>query len=299
MNRAFRPEGIAPARPEIVLLARSAIRARRRPGAVLVVWAWEALLGLAISWPIASVAHRVYGSHPDGDAPVFRAGGLELLDLLAHSMAAGGPIACAVILVVLAASVAGLFPSAMLLASMTFVTRARTPPPLRAAMARASTAFAPSVTALLATRALQGVLLAVGLSLAKAASTLAVARLGEAAGDKALLAVVLPFVLVCGVAGIVGDLARATVIRFDARGGDALRVAARVFARAPLEVTWSYVWRTISGCVPLVFGALVAARIGGRAGVPLLALFVVHQSVTLVRVALQASWMASAVRALD
>jgi hypothetical protein len=51
--------------------------------------------------------------------------------------------------------------------------------------------------------------------------------------------------------------------------------------------------------VPLVFGALLSNRIGGRGGAALVTLFVLHQLVVGARVALRASWMARAMRAVD
>jgi hypothetical protein len=46
-------------------------------------------------------------------------------------------------------------------------------------------------------------------------------------------------------------------------------------------------------------GALVAARLGGRGGGALVALLLVHQLVLFARVALRASWLAKAARAVD
>ncbi|MDF2697380.1 MAG: hypothetical protein K0S65_5763, partial [Labilithrix sp.] len=58
------------------------IRARRRPGMVLFVWAWELVCAFFIATPVHAFAKAVWGSHPDGDAVVFRPGGRSLLTWL-------------------------------------------------------------------------------------------------------------------------------------------------------------------------------------------------------------------------
>jgi hypothetical protein len=49
----------------------------------------------------------------------------------------------------------------------------------------------------------------------------------------------------------------------------------------------------------MAMGALVAERIGGRGGATLFVLFALHQLVIGVRVAMHASWLAKALRAVD
>jgi hypothetical protein len=69
--------------------------------------------------------------------------------------------------------------------------------------------------------------------------------------------------------------------------------------REPLALTWSWAWRAAASLVPIVFGSLVAERLGGRGGLALVGLFGIHQTVVLSRVALRASWLAKAMRAVD
>jgi hypothetical protein len=45
--------------------------------------------------------------------------------------------------------------------------------------------------------------------------------------------------------------------------------------------------------------AAVATRIGGRGGLPLFLLAILHQGVVLSRVAIHLSWLASALRSVD
>ena len=79
----------------------------------------------------------------------------------------------------------------------------------------------------------------------------------------------------------------------------ALALGARALRRAPIAVGWSWTWRAVASLAPVVAVALLADRIGGRGGIALLVLAVLHQCVVLSRVALRASWLAKAMRTVD
>jgi hypothetical protein len=72
-----------------------------------------------------------------------------------------------------------------------------------------------------------------------------------------------------------------------------------VVRRGAVAVVWSWAWRGGVGAALLVVGSVVAERFGGQGGGALVALAVVHQSIVVARVALRASWLAKALRAVD
>ena len=55
------------------------IRARHAPVAIVLVFLWELAWALLVATPVHAWAHRTWGSHPDGDAVLFRPGGRELV----------------------------------------------------------------------------------------------------------------------------------------------------------------------------------------------------------------------------
>jgi hypothetical protein len=113
------------------------------------------------------------------------------------------------------------------------------------------------------------------------------------------LAILGAFVLVAAVFGIGRDLCSAAVIRFHVSGGRGLALGTRTLRLAPVSLGWSWAWRSLASLATLAVGAWVADRLGGRGGMPLFVLLVIHQSVVGSRVALRASWLARALRAVD
>src|SRR5690606_3936791 len=53
------------------------VRARRRPVATLLVYFWELAWALLVAAPVHAWARRSWGTHPDGDAVLFRPGARE------------------------------------------------------------------------------------------------------------------------------------------------------------------------------------------------------------------------------
>src|SRR5205823_3292702 len=105
----FDPDVLPPREDGLALLANDAIRARRRPLAIALTWAWEALVALIVAWPAASAVQRVYGAHPHGDAALWAPGALDLFSLLVDQTAARASIVVIAAVTLLVASVAGLF----------------------------------------------------------------------------------------------------------------------------------------------------------------------------------------------
>ena len=78
-----------------------------------------------------------------------------------------------------------------------------------------------------------------------------------------------------------------------------MRSGFKAFRKQKLAVFWSWAWRALVGVLLLGGSALASARLGGRPGVALAVLAVLHQLLVLVRVALRTSWLARALRAVD
>jgi hypothetical protein len=123
--------------------------------------------------------------------------------------------------------------------------------------------------------------------------------LGEARAQQIAAATTVLLLLPTLVAGVVHDLARAAAIRFEVNATRALRLALNALGHGMLASLWSWGWRNAIAWTPVAMGALLAGRLGGRAGGALFALAILHQLVVLARVALRASWLAKAMRLVD
>ncbi len=123
--------------------------------------------------------------------------------------------------------------------------------------------------------------------------------MGEARAEQLQGLVLALFLVAASAIGVAHDLARAAVVRFDVPGTRAVVLGSRTLRLAPLPLWWSWAWRALASVAPVVAVATVAGRLGARGAAALFFLFVLHQSVVLARVALRASWLAKALRAVD
>lgn len=302
MTESAARDSIPPSRAkdELVLLANRAMRARRRPKVILFLWAWQAVWGAALAWPAASIVSASYGTHPEGDLPLFRAGGLELLDLLYGAQRAEAGLVnghfFALLPLVL---VAGLLPLGAVVASVAHATRDGTEPRLRVVIARGASAFGAFFWLLVAAAAASLALFLLVATAASATSAGFAARMGEAKADQLALIVAGVTLLPLVVVGVLHDLARAAVVRFRVGALRSIGLAWNTWRRAPVRSLWSWGWRALAAWVPVALGAFAAVRLGGRAGIALAALFGLHQAALLARAALRASWLARALRDVD
>ncbi len=277
----------------LALLTNDSIRARRRPRAVLWMWGWETVLAFLVAYPAAGAMRDLYGSHPRGDAVLWSPGALELTDFMMRQAPARAAILAMALLVLVVAAL-----SAMLV-SIAFVTRDRRPPTTRAAFARGMVAV-PSLAALMAGAVvLQIVLLFFGGMAAFGVTSGLADRVGEARAEQLGWLTGLLFVFAATLVGVTHDLARAAAVRFRVRALRAVRLGMNTMRRAPVSISFSWAWRALASLAPLAVGSLVADAIGMRAGFALFVLFGVHQLALVTRVALRASWLAKALRAVD
>jgi hypothetical protein len=264
---------------------------------MLGLWAWEVGLGLFFGSAVASVASTAYGKHPEGDLPLFAPGALELLDLLRHSLAARGPLVSLLLFLFVAVRVLGLLPEAAVLAELSFED-GRRPPPVSDAVGRAVRVL-PATLALsiLVTSAQLGVVV-LGVIGAAIPGSMGSSRFDQPGVDKAAVALVLVSCLVAALVGVLGDLARAAVVRRDASPLTSLSIAITTWARRPLAITWSYAWRAIASLVPVALGMAVTARTQRSDMVAVAVITVLQQVIVGVRTAIRTSWMARTLRAL-
>jgi hypothetical protein len=284
-----RAEGLFPA-------PTSAIRARLHPWALVGVWAWESAIALAASWPAASLVQAAYGGHARGDGPLWDAGGHVLLDLMWHEAPALSAITRAAALSLAFALVAGLVPLASMMTALAYETRHARHAGLARSIAAGIRTFAPFAALLVLFGLAEGIAVGAGMGASTLVEGLAHVRLGEGPALLTEGCVAVPFLLGVSIVGVMHDLARAAVVR---TGVGALRgavIGARTFGAAGLSWWWAWAWRQAAGLAVLAAGAAAAGRLGGRGGMALLGLALVHQLGVFLRVALRASWLARALR---
>jgi hypothetical protein len=289
----------AGAADELGLLTTDAMRARRHPRALLGLWAWETALAALIGLPLASLAKDAFGADPRGDAVLWAPGARELLSFATRELHGLGAIATAGVGVLLLGAVAGLVPMAATMTAIAYATRDRKAAGLIRSVGEGLLQFPAMALLLLLASISQGILIAAGLAAGSIVEAWTHSGLGEARAQEIEGLVLLVFVAAVGAIGVAHDLARAAVVRFKVSGGRGLMLGARTFRLAPVALSWSWAWRSLASLAPIVAAAWAADRLGGRGGIALVALLVLHQAVVLARVSLRTSWLARALRAVD
>ncbi|HEY6461249.1 MAG TPA: hypothetical protein VIY73_13885 [Polyangiaceae bacterium] len=284
---------------DLVLLTTPAIRARRHPRAIAGMWAWEAVLALLVGWPAAGLAHAAWSGDAHGDAPLWAPGGHALADWLWRDQHALASLSHEVVLVLIVGAAAGLVPMAALLVALAYATRDRLPPGFARCMAAGFRAFRPMIVLLALATLLQALTLGVGALVAGGVEHGTHGWLGEARAQQLEALVFLVFLVAASLLGVAHDLGRAAVVRFKVGGIRGFALGARTLRLYPVSTWWSWAWRALASLAPILAVAAVAGRIGGEGGVALVFLFVMHQAVVAARVALRASWLARALRAVD
>ncbi len=282
----------------LLLVSNDAMRARRRPVAVLAYYTYRLVVSLVVAWPISRALAASYGGHPRGDGVLFDDGGWALLALRSGYERVSPGLWGLVTLVTAVAAIAGVVPLAGLLASISHATPETRAPRPRHLAPYVVAAFGPLVYLLALAAALELCLAAVAAWTFGAVSGWAEPRWGEAAGDQIGAAACALVLVLVGVVSVVHDLASASVVRYRTKTIGAIRAAALALRRVPLRLLWSWAWRGAIALALVVVVALVVPRLGSRAA-SLLAIAALHQLVVLARAALRASWLARALRAVD
>jgi hypothetical protein len=284
---------------DIVQRPTAEVHARSRPWAVLWMWAWDTAVSFVATLPAVALVRAAYGRHPEGDAPLWAPGALPLLGLLAREGNGIRASTTTASFMLFFAAIAGLIPLAALMISISSAgTDGRAPRGSRVLEAALRT-FRPFGLLLLGFGIVEGLVLTTGFLVGIGVQSWTQQWLGEAlAQELAVAAGALAFIGTM-VLGVLHDLARAVVIRHDVGVGPAVVLGARTLRRAPISVAWSWAWRAVIGLAPIVAVGALANGIGGRGGMALLVLGVLHQCVVMSRVALRASWLAKAMRTCD
>jgi hypothetical protein len=275
------------------------IRARRHPGAVVGLWAWQAALALTAAWPAAALVRAAYGSGARGDAPLWDEGGHALVDFLWHASWGLSPALATGEVVLAVGAVAGLVPMSAIMATMAYARGDGRPPGLAQCVLLALRAVPALLILLVVLTAAQAGVVGLGLGAAAAAQSLAEGALGVARAEKLGVAVAVVFVVAASGIGVLHDLARAAVVRKRVRWLLAFSLGARTFAHAPLPLWWSWAWRALGSTAPVLVVAAVTGAVDGRKGWPLVLIAVLHQAVIVARASLHASWWAEALRSVD
>ena len=283
----------------LVLLATDAMRARRHPWAVVALWAWQTTLALVASWPAWSLVGATWGGDARGDAPLWDPGGRALLDTAWRDQHGLRAVLGAATLALIVGAVAGLVPTAGAMTATAFGTRERTRIGFVRALVAGLRSFRGMFVLLLVVSFVQAVVVGAGWGLSSLVEAWTGGSLGEARSQQLGGLVLLLFALAASAAGVVHDLARASVVRFSVRGWRGLVLGVRAYRTAPLSLWWSWMWREGASIVPVLLAAAVAGRFGGQRGSALFFLFVLHQAVVGARVALRLSWLAKALRTVD
>jgi hypothetical protein len=284
---------------DAVSLTPSSIHARRHPGAILGLWALQALIAVVATLPAVSVVRGAYGRFPSSDAALWDPGGLPLLAMLAREPGGVRASTATATGVLAIAFIAGLVP----LAGVMFALANAGPDGRRVgaahAFGRALGAFRAFALLLLTMTIAEGVVVAVAMLAAELVTAWTSARLGEVGAQTVGIAAGAAFLPVLAVLGVLHDLARAAIVRLEARPLDALLAALALMREGLWGLSWSWAWRGLASLAPLLAVAAVADRIGGRGGVALFTLGVLHQVVAVVRIALRTSWLAKALRSIE
>lgn len=260
--------------------------ARRRPIAVVAVFVIEAVVAWVLASPWAEVVARVMGAHPDGDRALWLQPGLPtILDLQRRVGAALAGLAASTFVGLAAWSVFGVFVLGALLAAL-----AEPELSLPRAIGRGAEVFWRLVgLAAVATIVAVLVLVLVGLVPARLVSGGLEAASARTAAFASLVPIAVALVALAFLRSSV-DLARARIVRHDE--GVVSAIASTLRDRreiASLVARSAPRWLASIGLLGL--GAAVAASVSS-----LLAVFVAHQSIALVRVGLRASVLARALR---
>ena len=285
---------------DVLAKPRGEIRARRHPWALLGLWAWQTSIALFVGWPAAALARVSGGEGSNDDAALWKAGGHALLDALWHEAHALAALTRTAALALLVSAFAGLLPLAALMAALAYeAPEGRRNAGLARSAAVGLGAFGAFGVLFVVLGFAQAAVVGVGMAGAEWIESILHPALGEAGAQQLAALVVAVFVLAASAILVTHDLARAAALWSRVGGWRALGLGVRWFRRAPAHLWWSWAWRTGAGTGLVVEGAQVVGRLRTDNGwVALFCVALIHQGIVVSRVALRASWLACALRAV-
>lgn len=284
-------------------LSRREIRARSRPRAIILVYLWELAWAFLVATPIHAWARRSWGAHPDGDAVLFRDGARDLTAWLGGGEEALSVVVRVTVLLLIVGTVIGQVPLGALVAALIRRVRATQ------ALAVGVRAWLPLAGVLVLATFFELLVLIGGGFAASAIGHALRDKMGDARAFGVTLAVFAFFGLLASFIGIIADLARVSVARDVAdQDPDAEPRSGLTVIRSSLGIALStmrhrfgaafigWTWRMLTGVLLLGIACVMGSLVGGRGGIVLFLLFLLHQGIVFVRTALRASWLAHALR---
>jgi hypothetical protein len=278
---------------ELVPQAPARMTAWRRPGIVLLAYAWRAVVALLLAAPLAAAAGQTIGGYPRGDAELFDPGAAMLLEALRLARPAWAAVVGESTALLALVAVAGLLPMAVVIVAVGHEGRLHVGPLL----GRAGDRLGTLALLLGIAMALEAVVIAV---VVLAAESL-IGRLHPIPprADMMRAGGVALGVLVALIVGVVHDLARVAAVHRRLGLYRAASAALTTFRRAGGRALGAYALRGIVSLAVLAGAAFAVERFRSDSAGALAAGWMLHQIALLLAVACRVSWLAAALRLVE
>ncbi|WP_284720801.1 hypothetical protein [Polyangium sorediatum] len=267
--------------------------ARRRPGVVLLVYAFRLVAAFLLAWPFAVTLGGAVAGYPRGDAVLFDQGGLLLLEALRRSSGGLRPATASTLLLLVLVSFLGLLPLAALLGALGAKGRVVARDLGAWALRPLGTFSLLLGAAALVEALLGGVLIAIGNAVARRET------IDLRAADQVRIGFVAAAIVLVLLVSVFHDVARAAAVRGELGMRASIKRAFEAVRSAPLALLAGWSWRAALGAVLLGAAVVLGSRIGVERKTQVFAAFLVHQASVLAVLFLRASWLASALRHVD
>jgi hypothetical protein len=274
------------------------IRVWRRPGALILFWAWRWFAAWWLATPIVdAVAATGLGRHPRGDAALFEAGGLHLFEVARLMLGAFPALAETSVALLLIAGFAGLIPLAALLVALAHDGRLRFLP-----WASKALEHFPAFALLTgATWLVQGAVLVLSVLVFSGVRGAMSQRVDDRTADLSALLAGGAVLVAAAVVSVLHDLTRAAVVRRELRAGSAFALGLRTLRNGPGRTALAWLVPALLSLLVVAIAALVVGHLaverGGSGAVA--SVWLVHQLAAFALVALRAAWLVRALRLVD
>ncbi|MDC3958343.1 hypothetical protein [Polyangium jinanense] len=267
--------------------------ARKRPGVVLLAYAFRLVAAFVLAWPFAVTLGGAVSGYPRGDAVLFDQGGMLLLEALRRSAGALRPATSSSLLLFVLVCFLSLLPLAALLGALGAKGRI-TARDLGAWALRPIGTFSLLLGAAAIVEAiLGGIAIGIGNAVARRET------IDLRAADQIRVGFVAGALLLVLFVSVFHDLARVATVRGELGFRASIKRAFAAFRSAPLSLLAGWSWRAALGAVLLGAALVVASRLGVERKSQVVAGFLVHQASVLAVFFLRASWLAAAIRHVD
>ncbi|MRG91027.1 hypothetical protein [Polyangium spumosum] len=267
--------------------------ARKRPGVILLVYAFRLVAALLLAWPFAVALGGAVSGYPRGDAVLFDQGGFLLLEALRRSAGALRPATSSSLLLFVLVCFLSLLPLAALIGALGAKGRV-TARDLGAWALRPLGTFSLLLgAAALVEVLLGGAVIAIGNAIAKRNT------IDLRAADQVRIGFVAGALVLVLLVSVLHDLARVAAVRGELGARASIKSAFAAARRAPLSLLVGWSWRAALGAACLGLALVLGSRIGVERKAQVFAGFLVHQASVVAVLFLRASWLAAAIRHVD